>query len=145
MGRKQYIYGLIFLLMPMQVFAEQASEKNIKVLMEQTGAANMGLMMVNQLLPALKKLTPKAPKKFWDDFAKDLDPNGLVDLIVPIYQKYLTEQDVKELITFYNTRVGKKFLKLQPVMGKEAMIAGQAWGKGIATTILKKYKAEYER
>jgi hypothetical protein len=141
---KQAIFGLILLLLPVQSFAEPATKESIVHLMELTGSGDMGIKMVDQMLPLLKKLTPKAPSEFWSDFRKDINPQQLVDMIVPVYQKHFDEKDMQELIAFYNTRVGKKFIRVQPVILQESMAVGQAWGRGIAEKILRKYKAEYE-
>lgn len=43
--------------------------------------------------------------------------------MVQIYDKYFTEQDIKDLIKFYESPVGKKMLAISPELSKELMNA----------------------
>jgi len=79
---------------------------------------------------ALKKKMPsmtdeelKRMDAFVDEFAKTLDLNGMLDDMVPIYERHLTKQDVTAMLTFYSTPTGQKLLRDQPVMMSEAMQA----------------------
>jgi hypothetical protein len=63
-----------------------------------------------------------------------------VALVTPIYDKYYTEADIDQLITFYNSPIGKKSVELMPVIMQESMSVGQEWGKKIAEKIAKKLK-----
>jgi hypothetical protein len=127
------------------VFAEPASKKSIEKLMQRTGAGNMGIQVMNQMLPALKKMVPDAPEKFWTDFMAEVDANEMVNLVIPIYQKYLTEEDVEVMNKFYNSPTGKKLIRVQPQIMRESMMLGQQWGQGIAQKVLTKYKQQVKK
>ena len=75
-------------------------------------------------------------EKFWDDFAKEIKAEDLVNLIIPIYDKYYTEDDIDQLISFYNTPTGKKMIETLPIVTQESMTAGQAWGKLIGEKVI---------
>lgn len=60
-----------------------------------------------------------------DDFMKSFPWDELLDAMVPIYQKYLTKNDVDALVAFYSGPTGKKILKNMPAMMGEAMQAVQ--------------------
>ncbi|EQD35936.1 conserved hypothetical protein, secreted [mine drainage metagenome] len=53
----------------------------------------------------------------------------MIDLIVPIYRRNFTEQDVKGLLAFYRTPLGQKMLRMQPVIMRESMQAGEQFGR----------------
>ncbi len=122
------------------VSAEVAKKESILKLMEKTGAKNMGKQMMARMMPSMKVYAPKAPDSFWDDMVKEIDMDKLVELIVPIYQKHFTEEDIQDINNFYDTPVGQKMIEHMPQIMQESMNAGQEWGKEIGEMILKKLK-----
>jgi len=68
--------------------------------------------ILNQMISMFKQQQSSVPKEFWDEFTVEINRDGvsqLVDLVLPIYQKHLTEADLLGVIAFYETPVGKKF------------------------------------
>lgn len=123
-------------------YAEQASDESIRELMQRTGSGDMGVQMMNQMLPALKQMIPEAPEVFWQDIMNEVDANEIIELTIPIYQKYLTQEDIVALNKFYDSPAGKKMIKVQPVIMQESMIVGQAWGEQLAQRVISKYRAQ---
>lgn len=56
---------------------------------------------------------------------KSLDLDGMLDDMVPVYQRHLTRSDVAAMSAFYETPTGQKLLREQPAMTAEAMKAVQ--------------------
>jgi hypothetical protein len=79
---------------------------------------------------------PNVPESFWADFSKKANPNELIDLVVPIYDRHLSSDDVKGLVAFYQTPPGKNFIAAQPKITQESMTAGQEWGRTIAQRVI---------
>ena len=127
------------------VTAEPASAQSIKHMMQMTGAGDIGMQMINQMLPALKNMAPDAPDSFWVDVMAEIDTNEIEDLVIPVYQKYLTEADIQAINNFYQTPSGKKLIKVQPSMIQESFVIGQQWGQGVAKKILMKYKNKADK
>jgi hypothetical protein len=61
-------------------------------------------------------------------------------MVIPIYEKYYTETDINQLITFYNSPIGKKMIATMPQIMQESMTAGQSWGKQIRQRVLAQLK-----
>ncbi len=80
--------------------AEPATTDSVKQLMETTGSTQMSRQIVQQMIPMLKKLVPDAPDDFWDSFMKEINPEQINALVIPIYQKYLNEEDVQKSMRF---------------------------------------------
>lgn len=81
---------------------------------------------------ALKKRLPNLSEKDLDRLAammdrieKQWDFDGMIDDMVPVYQRHLTKQDVAAMEAFYETPTGQKMLREQPAMTAEAMQAFQ--------------------
>ena len=62
--------------------------------------------------------------------------NEFVDLLIPIYDKHFTHDDIKQIIRFYETPAGKKMIKTTPLITQESFTAGQKWGQDMAQDIL---------
>jgi uncharacterized protein len=61
-------------------------------------------------------------------------------MLVPVYSKYLTKEDLEEMIKFYETPVGKKFAENTPKIMRESMQIGQEWGMRIGEKFEKKIR-----
>ena len=57
-----------------------------------------------------------------------MDKQDLMDKIVPVYQKNLSEDDIQAILSFDNTPDGKKLLASQPVIMQESVQIDQQWG-----------------
>jgi hypothetical protein len=57
------------------------------------------------------------------EVAKDLPIEGLLDDMIPIYQKHLTKSDVEAMNVFYSSPTGQKLLREMPAMTAESMQA----------------------
>jgi len=68
---------------------------------------------------------------FLEKFRSKADPQQMVNLAVPIYDKYLSDADVKGLIEFYSTPLGQKALKVLPKLVSECEEEGRKWGEGV--------------
>ncbi len=90
--------------------------ENIKNLLELTGAGKMGVQAVENMLTSFKTSYKEVPEEFWIDFKKELNPAALVNLMIPIYDKYYTEDDIKQLTDFYQTPIGKKVISSTPLI-----------------------------
>jgi hypothetical protein len=54
---------------------------------------------------------------------KEFPIEGILDDMIPVYQKHLTKTDVDAMIAFYSTPTGKKILREMPAMTAEGMQA----------------------
>lgn len=126
----------------MSCFAEVPTESSIRVLLDKSGSSEMGIQAMNQMIPALKKMAPELSGDFWDEFQKQIDIKELEEMIIPIYQKHLTQEDINATIQFYDTKAGRNFMSKMPVIMQESMAAGQQWGQGIAQKVMQKQQEQ---
>ncbi|WP_427983730.1 DUF2059 domain-containing protein, partial [Agarivorans sp.] len=124
------------------IHAEPARPESIKALMQLSGSGQMGMQMMQQLLPALKRMVPDAPESFWVDVMADVNADEMENMVIPVYQKYLSEADVQAINRFYQTEAGQKLISVQPAIMQESMAIGQQWGQQIARQVLLKYQQQ---
>lgn len=63
------------------------------------------------------------------------EPGGLLEMTIPIYGKHFTHAEIRELLAFYETPIGKKAVRVLPEALSEGMITGQQWGKKLGPEI----------
>lgn len=120
---------------------EQAVKRvEIRRLIELTGAAKVSVDVMRQMIAPIRAGFPNVPEQFWDDFLKQVNADDLIDLVVPIYDKYYSLQDIHDLIAFYQSPVGQKTIKVLPQLSAETISAGQEWGRGLADRIMQKLR-----
>lgn len=81
---------------------------------------------------ALQKKIPEISQKDLDRIdamsdrtLKDLDLDGTIDDMMPVYQRHLTKADVAAMTAFYQTATGQKLLRELPQMTAEGLQAIQ--------------------
>ncbi len=66
----------------------------------------------------------------------------MIDLILPIYSKHFTLEELEQLIAFNRTPLGQKVIAEMPMVMKESMSAGQEWGRQLGERAYRKAEAE---
>ena len=134
--------GVICLLGGLAHAQETQKQKDIRKLLQITGSGELGTQVMNQMIGSMKKAMPNVPDKFWNDFMKEVHTGELVDLIVPIYDRNLTHDDVRQLIKFYESPTGKKFVMVLPKITQESMVVGEKWGRDLGQRVIQKLQAQ---
>lgn len=78
-------------------------------------------------------LTEKDKKELRTIIEKEFSSSEIIDMIVPFYSEYFTESELKELVAFYKTPVGKKAAQSQTDLLPKIKGAAEKWGmqKGV--------------
>ncbi|WP_319478563.1 DUF2059 domain-containing protein [Marispirochaeta aestuarii] len=132
---KKSIVILLFSLLSFASLFGQSKEDDIVRLMEMTGSADMGIQVMQNMIVQFKQILPEVPEDYWDQFMARVNPEDMIDLIVPIYDKHFTHEEITDIISFYETPTGKKLIQEMPAISQESMSAGQAWGMRIGQEI----------
>lgn len=113
----------------------------VKTLMDKSGSLSAADTMMDQMIPALSKMAPQEiPASFWTGFRQKWEAKSrekLVDIYTPIYRKYFTLSEIREMIAFYETPVGQKLATSLPAITQEGFAAGQQLGKEIAAEMIR--------
>lgn len=126
--------AVALLLSALPILAQEPATKEQKTrrLLSLMKVDEVAVQMIDSMLPSMQATAPTVPESFWTEFRKQIKGDELVDLIVPVYMRHLEESDIDELIRFYRSPVGARFLAKQPAILQESMAAGQEWGGRIA-------------
>lgn len=136
-----------------------AKKQLIDELLVQTGqsAKDTGTLFSNvfieQMTAALKTAKPDINPKAFDILEQEVkqvidevmqDSNFIAEMMYPIYGSRFTEEELRGLIAFYETPLGKKLLRDQPAITQEAMQAGQEFGKSLGPKIQQRILARFK-
>lgn len=116
--------------------------QDLRRLLLLSGSAQLGEQVVAELVASLRKAMPNVPESFWASFRSEVRTDELLDLIVPVYDRHLSADEVKALLAFYDSPAGKKFIAALPALTKESSAVGERWGRSLTERAIAKLKAE---
>lgn len=136
---KKLLILAFFIMGSFALSAQQTTlDEDIRQLMEISGAAKVGVQVMEAMTVQFKQVLPEVPTEFWNEAMKEFNSDALVELIIPIYKKYFTADEIKQLIAFYKTPLGQKVTSTLPAITQESMEAGQKWGQEIGMKVAQK-------
>ena len=138
---KKYICIFACIFVALSSLAQPSTKtERIRELMDVTGAGKLGVQMLSTLIQTYKKEVPSVPEEFWDEFVKQVNPNDLTELVVPIYSKYFTEEEINQIVKFYKTPIGKKMVEKLPLIMQDSYRVGAEWGQKIGEQVAERLK-----
>ncbi|MCO6147049.1 DUF2059 domain-containing protein [Flavobacterium sp. NRK1] len=86
-----------------------------------------------------KDIVKNVPAEKQAEFKKDLDASiqDLIAKIADIYMQEFTHEDIKAMLKYYESPVGKKFASKTGVLFEKGQAAGQEWGMGLQGVMAK--------
>ena len=151
----------LLLAMPLSATAEPLTPEKtaaIAELMELTGQSGtevgmiMSQAMVGQVTSAWKSARPDLPAKAFDILEEEVNAvisenmDDLMVTLMPVYNRHYTLPEIRDLIAFYKTPLGKKVLAVTPQIQRESFAAGEAWGRTtLGPQIQQRLKARFEK
>jgi len=127
----------------------------IDKLLELTHASEAGAQIAtlvnHQLLDNLAKTNPNVPPRITelvkdtldDEFAKAFKgPDSLIGRMVEVYAKHFTQRDIRGLVAFYSTDLGKKAIATMPAVMADSAAVGRAWAEAHMPAIIEAVQAK---
>jgi len=114
---------------------------------ERMGA--MGHQMFQWLRPLILSSISAAPNRekiadaFENKFVAIFTSEAMMDKVVSIYAKYLSDDDIKGLIQFYQTPVGQHFGDAMPKITSDSLSMGMELGDGAVPRVWDQICEEY--
>ncbi len=157
---KKGIITFICIILVSQLGYSQAPDKmaDIRTFLELTGGFSVGDQIVEALTPQIIDLLKKSKNKPTEKTIATVktemknithnavyDKGGLVEKLCQIYGNYYTHDDIKKLITFYRSDVGKKTTKIMPLLLKESSTFGQEWSNNIIPIIINQLRTNLNK
>lgn len=116
-----------------KIAAEKVAE--IQKTLRLVGMEKLLVQMKGQMFSTFREKMKEVPEDYWRRAEVKFDTSELIALIVPLYDKYYTMEDLKALNAFYESPAGQKSLATLPQITQESMKVGQAWGEDVAKRV----------
>jgi len=71
--------------------------------------------------------------------------NEIVDEIARLYAQRFSEAELKEVIAFYKSPVGRRFAAEEPAVIDQGLARAEAWTKKISEEVLVRFRAEMKK
>jgi len=122
---------------------DNSYKSTLKKMLVVAGSEQTFNSAIKQMFSMYKQQKTNVPDSIWVDLEQEMSKTSiddLVNMILPVYQKYLTETDLNGIIEFYQTPIGKKYAEKTPLIMQESMQVGQQWGMEIGKKFEEKLK-----
>jgi hypothetical protein len=132
---------------------DPAKEADIRKLLDVAGTKALVAQTMDAMLKSMKPvLTNSLPpgdyreklvELFFAKFSSKANPQQLLDMAVPIYDKSFSAEEIKNLIAFYQTPLGQKAIVTVPKITAELQEAGRKWGETAGRDAMREVLAEH--
>lgn len=112
--------------------AQDAFKQDVLKVLKASGSAAQMELAKDQVMGSI----PEAKKA---DFSKDFDTSlpSLYDKMAKVYMEIYTHEEVKQMLKFYESPVGKKITEKSSELTKKNMAAAQEWGMELQGMMMK--------
>ncbi len=153
------VAAVLLSLSPYQASAEEplTPEKraDIERLLDMTESMALGKqmssMMVVQFTNVIRQANPSIPKELLDllpSIVNSVIDENLATLkraVILIYHKHFSHAELKQMIAFYSTELGRKTIRVMPTLLHESMTVGQQWGRSLGPEIERRIRARFKK
>jgi hypothetical protein len=130
---KKIIFTFAFILIAQLTIAQdEAFKKDILKVMEMSGTNAQIILAKEQVL---KMVPADKQAAFNAEFEASLP--SYYDKMAKVYSEVYTKEDVKAMIAFYESPVGKKMSAKSGELAEKSMVAQQEWGTALQPMIMK--------
>jgi len=167
-GLKAILFTLVFALFTIHLAdagvkaITPEKKSNIRRLIELTGLEDVVLLsadnVVDKIFPILRNAIAKDnPAVTEAVFAimktttislvkrQISSPGGLVDRVIPIYDRHYTHGEIIALIKFYESPLGRKMISIRPEITREGIVVAEQWLKYLEPLLIQAIEKSLEK
>lgn len=132
---------------------DSVKSADIRRLLEAAGTKTVMATMLDSMQTSIKPLLSRSlpPGEYRDElinlfferFRSKTNLDQLLDLTIPVYGKYFSDQEVKDLTKFYESPLGHKAVTAVPQIMTETQALGRQWGEKIGRETMQEVLAEH--
>ena len=129
---KKLILAVVVLFVTQLSLAQDAFKNDVIKVIKASGSAA-------QMEAAKDQIKAMIPEAKFEEFSKEFDATlpSLYESIAKIYMETYTHEDIKAMLKFYESPVGKKISENAGELYKKSMEAGQEWGPSLQGMMMK--------
>ncbi|MEP7325017.1 MAG: DUF2059 domain-containing protein [Gemmatimonadota bacterium] len=123
---------------------DSAKAALIRRIIDVTHMGEQMILAIEASVPDQRAANPRIPSVFWDRFLERANSRKqeLLGEMVPIYAKIFTARELEQLLQFWQSGIGQRFIELQPRLTQDVMTAARDWGGRLGAEIAQELQAE---
>jgi hypothetical protein len=98
--------------------------------------------MLESMIENVKEKIPDIPASFWDKYRKNLDTESLRTSYVDIYKRHYTQEEIADLVKFFESPLGRKSTKVELQIAQEFQAINAAYFESLAKEVVEEMLAE---
>ena len=158
------IIGLLFgfaLFASVPVWADPLTDekqRDIQQLLELTGALDIGAqfaeVVTRQMTEALKSARQDVPERVFVILDEEVSAllreemaarGGLSEEMAAVYHKHFDHEEIKGLLQFYRSELGRKTVRVLPEVMRESMAAGRQWAQRLGAELTRRLEQRFKK
>jgi hypothetical protein len=78
---------------------------------------------------------------------KEYEPKRaeILDEVAKAYAQHFSEQELKDIVAFFKSPVGKKMLAQEPIAIDQSLKAAQSWANNFSDVVLERFRVEMKK
>ena len=100
--------------------------------------------LIDIAISEFKKAKPGVPEKIWQEVTeearKQITADQLAEALTPIYVRHYSPAEIKQLVGFFESPVGKKWVKENPIVFRESYQVGFVFGLTLRDYVVERLK-----
>jgi uncharacterized protein len=130
---------------------DQEKHRDIEKLVEMTGTIQNAMAvldrMVPQMIEVIRKANPEIPQQVLDALANDGKEEfhkalpELIEPMIAIYDTNYSAAEVRQLLAFYQSPLGRKMIARMPEITQQSIAVGNAWGTSAGERVAARIRA----
>lgn len=132
------IFIVIFTFFSIQINA-QTVDRKIEKLLELDGTISNIEKIITQTIEYQKQNNFGVSDNYWEALEKKISKKSLEELkqiVIPIYSKNYTENQIDNLIIFYSSETGKLIIEKQPIIMEELNLPLMQWSQNLGAYVI---------
>lgn len=108
-------------------------------LIEVSGGASLGAEAMAAIDASFARAMSPDFNAFWKDHRETVDPTEVVELIVPIYSRRFSLDELEAMVAFHTSPVGVHFNSEYSAIQQEIGAVAYAWGEELGRRVAKNF------
>ncbi len=133
----RFLFSLLLCCSCSFTFADNISNEKAIELMKVLGVDEAAITKVKLNVKFMKESNPNIPAEYFDRFMKEVTKEKILEIYAPVYSHYYSAKDMEELLRFFATPIGKKYVAHTSTIITEASKEAEKWSREISQKVAK--------
>jgi uncharacterized protein len=125
-----------------QQLEESSKERDVRRLLQLNGTLGLAEQVRTQFVHDARQIYATVPQTAIMDFGNRIKADDFYALMVPIYARHFSHEEINQLIAFYESPVGRKLIASLPAMNVEAQDATAQWTRELTQQLVQELRAK---